>query len=126
LLEVSDLRVHFPIRGGLLGRTLGAVRAVDGVSLDVRKGETLGLVGESGCGKSTLGRAILQLIRPTSGRVVMDGQDLTALSERELRPLRARMQMVFQDPYSSLNGRMTVGDIIQEPLINFNRGSRQE
>jgi len=126
LLDVSDVKVHFPINGGLLGRQIGAVRAVDGVSIDIRKGETLGLVGESGCGKSTLGRAILQLIRPTAGHVVIDGRDLTTLSDRELRPLRARMQMVFQDPYSSLNGRMTVGDIIQEPLINFNQGNKKE
>ncbi len=126
LLQVSDLQVHFPIRGGMLGRQVGAVRAVDGVSLEVRRGETLGLVGESGCGKSTLGRAILQLIRPTAGRVLMDGRELTTLSEAELRPLRARMQMVFQDPYSSLDGRMTVGDIIQEPLINFKRGAGRE
>ncbi len=126
LLEISDIQVHFPIRGGLLGRAVGAVRAVDGVSLKIRRGETLGLVGESGCGKSTLGRAILQLIRPTAGRVTLDGRELTTMNESELRPLRARMQMVFQDPYSSLNGRMTVGDIVAEPLINFKRGSAQE
>jgi oligopeptide/dipeptide ABC transporter ATP-binding protein len=126
LLEVSNLQVYFPIKGGLVGRPIGAVHAVDGVTLDVRRGETLGLVGESGCGKSTLGRAILQLIRPTAGRVVMDGHDLGALSEAQIRPLRARMQMIFQDPYSSLNGRMTVGDIIQEPLLNFNRGTNKE
>jgi len=126
LLDVSDVKVHFPIRSGLLGRQVGSVKAVDGVSLDIRKGETLGLVGESGCGKSTLGRAILQLIRPTEGHVVLDGRDLTTLREREIRPLRARMQMVFQDPYSSLDGRMTVGDIIREPLINFNQGNKKE
>ena len=126
LLQVSDLQVHFPIGGAMLGRQVGAVRAVDGVSLEVRRGETLGLVGESGCGKSTLGRAILQLIRPTAGQVLMDGRELTTLSDAELRPLRARMQMVFQDPYSSLDGRMTVGDIIQEPLINFKRGIKRE
>ena len=126
LLEVSNLQVYFPIKGGLVGRQIGAVHAVDGVTLDVRRGETLGLVGESGCGKSTLGRAILQLIRPSAGRVVMDGHDLGTLSEAQIRPLRARMQMIFQDPYSSLNGRMTVGDIIQEPLLNFNRGNNKE
>ncbi len=126
LLDISDVRVHFPIKGGLLGRPVGAVQAVDGVSLQVHKGETLGLVGESGCGKSTLGRAILQLIRPTAGSVVLDGRELTTMSEVALRPLRARMQMIFQDPYSSLNGRMTVGDIIQEPLLNFNRGGKRE
>jgi oligopeptide transport system ATP-binding protein len=126
LLDIADVRVHFPIRGGLLGRAIGAVQAVDGVSLRVQKGETLGLVGESGCGKSTLGRAILQLIRPTAGSVVLDGRELTSMREADLRPLRARMQMIFQDPYSSLNARMTVGDIIQEPLLNFNRGGKRE
>jgi oligopeptide/dipeptide ABC transporter ATP-binding protein len=126
LLDASDVKVHFPIKGGIMGRQVGAVRAVDGVSIDIRKGETLGLVGESGCGKSTLGRAILQLIKPTGGRVLMDGRDLTTLNEGQLRPLRARMQMVFQDPYSSLNPRMTVGDIIQEPLINFGQGNGKQ
>ncbi len=126
LLDAVDVKVHFPIKGGLLGRQVGAVRAVDGVSLGVKPGETLGLVGESGCGKSTLGRAVLQLIRPTGGKVIFDGTDLTTISQAQVRPLRSRMQMVFQDPYSSLNGRMTVGDIIQEPLINFNRGSGRE
>src|SRR5579871_1676423 len=126
LLELRGVKVHFPIRGGLMNRTVASVKAVDGVDLKIMKGETLGLVGESGCGKSTLGRAILQLIRPTSGRVVVEGRDITTMSEAQIRPLRERIQMIFQDPYSSLNGRMTVGDIITEPLINFNRGSKKE
>ncbi|MCE9672747.1 ABC transporter ATP-binding protein [Myxococcus stipitatus] len=116
LLQVEGLQVHFPIRGGLLGRVRGAVRAVDGVSFDVARGETLGLVGESGCGKSTLGRALLRLVQPTAGSVWFDGQDLTRLSPRALRPLRRRMQLVFQDPYASLNPRMTVRDILGEPF----------
>ena len=104
LVEIRELEVHFPILAGVLRReSVGAVRAVDGVTLDIRRGETLGLVGESGCGKSTLGRAILQLIRPTAGQVLFEGQDLTTLTEATLRPLRRKMQMIFQDPFSSLN-----------------------
>ncbi|HZN93663.1 MAG TPA: ATP-binding cassette domain-containing protein, partial [Myxococcales bacterium] len=109
LLEVLDLRTHFPIRRGAWGRVRGQVRAVDGVSLRVGRGETLGLVGESGCGKSTLGRSVLRLVEPTSGSVKLDGVELTALGPGALRPLRRRMQMVFQDPYGSLNPRMSVG-----------------
>jgi oligopeptide transport system ATP-binding protein len=117
LLEVDDLKVHFPVRQGvLIERTSGVVRAVDGVSLTVRRAETLGLVGESGCGKSTTGRAILQLIRPTSGRVLFEGRDLTRLDGRAMRPLRRHMQMVFQNPYASLDPRMTVEGIVAEPL----------
>ncbi|NNB99327.1 dipeptide ABC transporter ATP-binding protein [Corallococcus exiguus] len=116
LVQVRDLKVHFPVKGGLLGRTRGTVRAVDGVSFDVARGETLGLVGESGCGKSTLGRAVLRLIDPTSGSIRVAGRELTGLSQRELRPLRRQMQLVFQDPYASLNPRMTVGDILAEPF----------
>jgi ABC-type oligopeptide transport system ATPase subunit len=117
LVEVENLRVWFPIRSGLvLDRHVGDVKAVDDVSLTIERGETFGLVGESGCGKSTLGRAILRLYEPTAGRIVFDGQDVTHLSERELRPLRRRMQMVFQDPFASLNPRHSVGRIVGEPL----------
>src|SRR5919106_1619170 len=117
LVEVENLKVYFPIKSGLvLDRHIGDVRAVDDVSLAIRRGETLGLVGESGCGKSTVGRALLRLYKPTSGRIVFDGQDISELSESELRPLRRRMQMVFQDPYASLNPRHSVGRIVGEPL----------
>jgi oligopeptide/dipeptide ABC transporter ATP-binding protein len=117
LVELDDLRVWFAIKSGLvLDRHVGDVRAVDGVTLTIGRGETLGLVGESGCGKSTVGRAILRLYEPTGGRIVFDGKDITRLSEAELRPLRRRMQMVFQDPFASLNPRHSVGRIIGEPL----------
>jgi oligopeptide transport system ATP-binding protein len=120
LLEVRDLTMHFPVYSGrIVARKVGAVRAVDGVSFDVRRGDTLGLVGESGCGKSTTGRAILQLHRPTSGSVRFDGAELTLLRAERLRAQRVRMQMIFQDPYASLNPRMTVGEIIGEPITNF-------
>jgi oligopeptide transport system ATP-binding protein len=118
LIALRRLAVHFPVLGGLMSRhRVATVRAVDRVDLDVRRGETLGLVGESGCGKSTLGRAILQLVRPTAGEVRFDGTELTKLSENELRPLRRRMQMVFQDPFGSLNPRMTVGEAVAEPML---------
>jgi peptide/nickel transport system ATP-binding protein len=116
LLQVRDVKTHFPVRGGVLGRVRGTVKAVDGVSFDVVRGETLGLVGESGCGKSTLGRTLLRLIDPTAGSIRFEGQELTGLSQRQLRPLRRRMQLIFQDPYASLNPRMTVRDIIGEPF----------
>lgn len=126
VLEVQGLKVHFSIRGGLLGRQTGAVRAVDGVSFAVRRGETLGLVGESGCGKTTLGRAILRLIPLTAGVVRLEGENLAGLDRTALRERRRRMQMVFQDPAGCLNPRMTVGDIIAEPLENFAVGSLQD
>lgn len=120
VLTVDALKMHFPVREGWLQRVQSHVRAVDGVSFSLRRGETLGLVGESGCGKSTLGRAILQLYRPTEGSVVLHSDrgdvDLTKLSRREMHPYRRRLQMIFQDPYASLNPRMTVADIIGEPI----------
>jgi oligopeptide/dipeptide ABC transporter ATP-binding protein len=117
LLRAEDLEVHFPVRSsGLLRRTVGAVRAVDGVSLEVRRGETLGLVGESGCGKSTTGQALMRLVEPTGGRVRFDGQDVTTLGRRELRTLRRRVAMIFQDPFASLDPRRTVGQSVAEPL----------
>jgi oligopeptide/dipeptide ABC transporter ATP-binding protein len=116
LLSVTQLTKHFPIRRGLFGRDAGAVRAVDGVSLHIARGETLGIVGESGCGKTTLGRCILRLIEPTSGQIHFDGIDVRSLNPTSMRRLRRRMQIIFQDPFSSLNPRMTVGAIVREGL----------
>ena len=117
ILAVRNLVKHFPVgRGGLFAGTGGLIRAVDGVSFSIQRGETLGLVGESGCGKTTTGRCILQLERPTAGEVIFEGQDLTKLPPAQLRPFRKRIQVIFQDPYSSLNPRMTVGQIIAEPV----------
>jgi oligopeptide/dipeptide ABC transporter ATP-binding protein len=116
LIEVVGLKKHFPVKKGLLRRTVGQVLAVDGVSFKVGPGETLGLVGESGCGKSTLARVALRLVEPTSGAIRLDGRDITGLSKRELRPYRREMQMIFQDPFSSLNPRMSAGDVVGEPL----------
>jgi oligopeptide transport system ATP-binding protein len=117
LLEVQNLVMHFPIVKGILQKQVGAVHAVDGVSFSIRRGETFGLVGESGCGKSTTGRAILQLYKPTAGHVYFEGIDLTTLKSEEMRQMRQKMQMIFQDPYASLNPRMSIGDIIGEPLL---------
>jgi peptide/nickel transport system ATP-binding protein len=126
LVELDGLKLYFPIKSGLvLDRHVGDVRAVDGVTLTIRRGETLGLVGESGCGKSTVGRTILRLYRPTGGRIVFDGQDITHLSDGDLRPLRRRMQMVFQDPFASLNPRHSVGRIVGEPLRTHGLASRK-
>ncbi len=116
LLEIRDLKVYFEIKGGALKRTIGVVQAVDGVNLDIRRGEILGLVGESGCGKTTVGRSILRLIPATAGSVMFDGKDIFSLKPSELKPLRSEMQLVFQDPYSSLDPRSKVGDIVGEGL----------
>ncbi len=130
LIRVNNLKKHFPILRGVIRRQVGAVQAVDGVTFNIYKGETLGLVGESGCGKSTTGRTILQLLKATDGEVEFRGKDLTALTKNELRKARRDMQMIFQDPYASLNPRMTVGRIVGEPLeihgIGSSSGSREE
>ncbi len=126
ILEVSNLKKHFPIMKGLVRRKVGDVRAVDGISFQIQKGETLGLVGESGCGKSTTGRVILQLDRATEGSVKYEGDELVGKNTRQMRVLRPNMQMVFQDPHASLNPRMTVASIIEEPLIEHRFGNRTE
>ena len=126
LLRVEDLVKHFPIYKGFIQRQVGAVHAVDGVSFTVKRGETLGLVGESGCGKSTTGRTVLQLYRPTAGHVFFEGIDLASIKGEELRRMRRKMQMIFQDPYASLNPRMTVGEIVGEPLVVHNSASGKE
>jgi oligopeptide/dipeptide ABC transporter ATP-binding protein len=124
VLEVEGLKKHFPVRKGLLRRTVGLVYAVDDVSFTINPGETLGLVGESGCGKTTVGRTILRLIEPTAGTVRVAGQDITHLGKVELRPFREQMQIIFQDPFSSLNPRMRVGDIVAEPLRIHGKAGR--
>jgi oligopeptide/dipeptide ABC transporter ATP-binding protein len=126
VLALEDLTKHFPVRSGLFGRTVAQVRAVDGVSLQIRRGETLGLVGESGSGKSTVGKLVLRLLNPTSGRIHLHGEDITKLSGHALRHARRKMQMIFQDPYASLNPRLTTGDIIMEPLENFGKLSKAQ
>jgi peptide/nickel transport system ATP-binding protein len=127
LVAIEHLKVYFPIKSGLvLDRHVGDIRAVDDISLTIARGETVGLVGESGCGKSTVGRTILRLYKPTAGRILFEGRDISELSDNELRPLRRRMQMVFQDPYASLNPRHSVGRIVGEPLRTHGLASRRE
>ena len=127
LLYLKDLVKHFPIKQGIIfKREIGAVHAVDGVSFDVYKGETLGLVGESGCGKSTTGRAIMRLFKPTAGEVVFDGVNLVDLPAEEMRKTRKHLQMIFQDPYACLNPRMTVGEMIGEAMVIHRMGSRKD
>ena len=127
LIKVRDLKMHFPItRGFIIQRHVDWIKAVDGLNFDVKRGETLGLVGESGCGKSTTGRAILQLYQPTAGKVIYEDVDLTGLKGEEMRLMRRKMQMIFQDPYASLNPRMTVGTIISEPLKVHGIGNKKE
>ena len=117
LLQVTDLKKHFPIHRGLFSQITGHVFAVDGVSFELKRGETLGLVGESGCGKSTVGRTVLKLLEPTAGRILLDGEDITGYDNQAMLPYRQRMQMIYQDPYASLNPRMTAGEIVGEPLV---------
>ena len=117
LLQVDNLKMYFPVRSGIFLRQAGWVKAVDDVSFNIYPGETLGLVGESGCGKSTIGKSIVRLLKPTGGSIRFNGNNIARLSQRKMRPLRPHIQMVFQDPYSSLNGRMTVRQLIAEPLL---------
>lgn len=127
LLKVENLVKYFPIfQGAIIRRKTGDIHAVDGISFEIKQGETLGLVGESGCGKSTAGRTILQLFRPTSGNIYLAGQNLVTMKGEELRKMRSKMQMIFQDPYASLNSRMTVGEIIAEPMLIHKTASRKE
>ncbi|MEH6941890.1 ABC transporter ATP-binding protein [Bacillus sp. JJ722] len=126
LLQVEHLKKYFPIKSGVFGRQTGEVKAVDDISFTVRKGETLGIVGESGCGKSTTGKMLMRLIEPTDGKVIFDGKDVTSLSQTEMRKLRRELQMVFQDPYASLNPRHTVEKILEEPLIVHGIGNSNE
>ncbi|OLS41805.1 ABC transporter ATP-binding protein [Bacillus sp. MRMR6] len=126
LLEIKNLKTYYPVKGGFFRRTIGNVKAVDNISFEIKKGETLGLVGESGCGKSTAGRTILRLLKPTEGKIIFDGKDITKVTGKSLREIRRDLQMVFQDPYASLNPMQMVGDIIAEPIYNFEKKSKAE
>ena len=126
VLEVKDLKKYFPIRGGVLARTVGNVLAVDGVSFSIRQGETLGLVGESGCGKTTVGKTVLRLIEPTAGQILLKSREITRIRGSGLRPVRREMQMIFQDPYSSLNPRLSAGEIVAEPIENYRIAAGRE
>lgn len=126
ILSVTDLKQHFPVYGGVLYREIGKVYALDGVSFSVNQGETLGLVGESGCGKTTLGRSIIRLYQPTSGKIQFNGVDITRKKQKDIRKLRREMQMIFQDPFESLNSRHTVGEILEEPFVIHKIGTRKE
>lgn len=117
IVEVHDLVKYFPIKGGVFQKTIANVKAVDGVSFYIQKGETFGLVGESGCGKTTAGRCVLRLIEPTKGKIIFNGIEITNMKEKELRRLRPKMQIIFQDPYSSLNPRLTIKDIVGEAMV---------
>ncbi|GIN70908.1 dipeptide ABC transporter ATP-binding protein [Bacillus sp. J14TS2] len=125
LLEVQNLKTYYPIKGGFLRKTIGNVKAVDNVSFTIRNGETLGLVGESGCGKSTTGRTILRLLSPTDGSILFNGQDITSLKGKSLREIRKDIQMVFQDPYATLNPMQMVGNVVSEPIMNFTNKSQK-
>lgn len=121
LIRVENLVKSFPINGGVFSQEIASVQAVQGISLAIKRGETLGLVGESGCGKSTLGRCMIRLYRPTAGKIFFEDKEITDLEGEELRELRKKMQIIFEDPYGSLNPRMTVGEILEEPLVIHNR-----
>ena len=126
ILKTEDLRMHFPVKGGVFRRELASCKAVDGVSLSIEQGETLGLVGESGCGKSTFGKTIARLYEPTGGLIRFEGVDLASMSRGQLKPFRREIQMIFQDPYESLNPRHTIGTIVEEPFVIHGMGTREE